>query len=96
MVKPINDVFAVELISKEDKEGLILLSEPSLTYGKVIAVGEGYLGPDGNKVPLTVKVGDIVALDPQYKVSVHAFTTQNLAFLRETQILAIVDEGEML
>ena len=63
-IEPLGPHIILKILPKEDKsEGGIILPEvrqEAYTKGKVMAVGQGYRGPDGKFGPLTVKVGDVV------------------------------------
>lgn len=64
MLQPLGDRVLVEPLEAEDTtEGGIILPETAKERpreGKVIAVGPGKRGDDGEYIPLPVKVGDIV------------------------------------
>ena len=55
--------------------------------GEVIAVGDGHVKNDGNKVPLTVKEGDRVIFSP-YGGEEIEIGDEKLLLLRESDILA--------
>lgn len=63
-LKPLNDRVIVKADLAEEKTagGLILTSESKEKpqTGKVVAVGEGTIDAQGNKVPVPVKAGDKV------------------------------------
>lgn len=63
-LKPLNDRVIVKADEAEEKTagGLILTSDSKEkpVTGKVVAVGEGATTPEGNKLPMPVKVGDKV------------------------------------
>ena len=64
MLQPLGDRVLVKPLEAENTtEGGIILPEAAQERpreGEVIAVGPGKPGPDGEPVPLSVKVGDIV------------------------------------
>jgi len=58
--------------------------------GKIVAVGPGRLDDDGKRVPLDVKVGDVVVYA---KYSGTTFKTEDgdeVLFIRESDILAVL------
>lgn len=57
--------------------------------GKVIAAGSGTLGPDGERIPLTVKAGDSI-LFGKYSGADIKLDGQEYMILREDEILAIL------
>ena len=63
-LQPLNDRVIVKADEAEEKTagGLILTSDSKEkpVTGKVIAVGDGIIDVNGNKVPVPVKVGDKV------------------------------------
>lgn len=63
-LQPLNDRVIVKADEAEEKTagGLILTSDSKEkpVTGKVVAVGEGTIDANGNKVPVPVKVGDKV------------------------------------
>ena len=59
--------------------------------GKVIAVGSGRVLDDGKKIPLEVKVGDRVLLG-RYAGTEVKIDDQKLLILKESDILALIDE----
>lgn len=63
-LQPLNDRVIVKADEAEEKTagGLILTSDSKEkpVTGKVVAVGDGIIDANGNKVPVQVKVGDKV------------------------------------
>jgi chaperonin GroES len=57
--------------------------------GKVIAAGNGTLGPDGKRIPLSVKAGDAI-LFGKYSGADIKLDGQEYMILREDEILAIL------
>ena len=54
--------------SNKTKSGLILEKAPTMSYGKVVAVGDGVF-QNGVKVPMSLRIGQTVML-PEYGGSV--------------------------
>jgi chaperonin GroES len=63
-LKPLHDRVAIEATEQEEKTaGGIIIPETAKekpVQGKIIAVGDGAKNEQGNRVPMDVKVGDIV------------------------------------
>jgi chaperonin GroES len=64
MIKPLHDRLLVRRFEAETvSEGGIIIPDDSQEKpceGEVIAVGKGNTGVDGERIPMDVKVGDIV------------------------------------
>lgn len=62
-LRPIGDKIIIKADETSDKSagGIILGTEEKPHTGTVVAVGEGAWGPDGKRIPISVKVGDRVA-----------------------------------
>lgn len=56
--------------------------------GEVIAVGDGYVGKDGKRHPLTVKAGDRVIFS-SYAGDEFKLDEQDVLLMRESDILAV-------
>lgn len=63
-VKPLFDNVLIEPLEAEEKtaSGILLpdSAKEKPQMGKIVAVGEGKVGPKGDKHPMVVKVGDTV------------------------------------
>jgi chaperonin GroES len=66
--RPMGDGVLVEIIQSNDEKTSsgIILTEQSKTHqtGKVVAIGNGLFTQTGDKIPMTVKVDDIVYVHP--------------------------------
>jgi chaperonin GroES len=61
--KPIGDqvLLKVDKVSEKTKSGIILVDrEMQFTKGEVIATGGGLFTQTGNRIPMTVAIGDFV------------------------------------
>jgi chaperonin GroES len=58
--------------------------------GKVIAVGSGKSGKDGNRVPLDVKAGDRILFSRYAGTEIRISGVEHI-FIKETDILAIFE-----
>ena len=95
-IKPLGDRVVVEPIEKEVQTfagGQLVLPDTAKEKpqeGKVLAVGPGRLDDDGKRVPLDVKVGDVVVYA---KYSGTTFKTEGgdeVLFIKESDILAVL------
>lgn len=90
-LQPLADRVVVRPIEREDvtKGGIVLPDtvKEKPQEGEVVAVGKGRLSEEGKRMPIDVKVGDIVVYAKyggvEYKVE-----DEELVILRETDILA--------
>jgi chaperonin GroES len=90
-LKPLADRVLVKPIAREEvtKGGIVLpdTAKEKPQEGKVLAVGEGRLSEDGKRIPLDVKVGDIVIF-AKYGGTEVKIEDEELIILRESDILA--------
>ncbi|MFC1938823.1 co-chaperone GroES [Chloroflexota bacterium] len=90
-LKPLADRVVVEPIEREmvSRGGIVLpdTAKEKPQEGKVIAVGEGRLSDDGKRLPMDVKVGDIV-IYARYGGTEIKINDKELVILRESDILA--------
>lgn len=90
-LKPLADRVVVKPIEREtvSKGGIVLpdTAKEKPQEGKVIAVGEGKLTDDGKRLPLDVKVGDIV-IYAKYGGTEYKINDEEVIILRESDILA--------
>ena len=83
-----------EIKGKADKRGCVIIPDTAKSERKktirfeVVAVGEGRLTPEGDIVPLRVKVGDIIAIGEYAGVDV-IVDGETLVSTREEEIKAI-------
>jgi chaperonin GroES len=90
-LQPLADRVLVKPIEKEEKtrSGIILpdTAKEKPQEGKVIAVGPGKLSDDGKRVPMDLKVGDMV-IYAKYGGTEIKVDEEGLIILRESDILA--------
>jgi chaperonin GroES len=90
-LQPLADRVVIKPMPREDvtKGGIVLpdTAKEKPMEGKVIAVGPGTLTEDGKRVPLDVKVGDIVVY-AKYAGTEIKEDGEELIILRESDILA--------
>ena len=94
--KPLGDRVVVEIVKRHDEKTKGGLYKPSgsetTMLGKVIAVGGGLFTHSGNKIPMTVSVGDTVLLDGTGFKHKNNGKTYNI--YRESELLSIIEENE--
>jgi len=90
-LKPLADRVLVRPIEREEvtKGGIVLPDtvKEKPQEGEVLAVGDGRLSEDGKRIPLDVKVGDIV-IYAKYGGTEIKIEDEELIILRESDILA--------
>ena len=93
-LKPLNDRVLVKRLEVEEKTaGGIYIPDSAKEKplkGEVVAAGPGKLDDNGERVAMTVKVGDVV-LFAKYAGSEVALDGEETLVMREDDILAIVD-----
>jgi len=93
-LKPLGDKVIIEPLTEETKtKGGILLPDSAKEEsqkGKVVAIGSGkYV--DGKRVPLEVKVGDLVWFKKQYGAEGIKIEDKEYYVLEADDILAIIE-----
>ena len=90
-IEPLADRLVVKPIEREEvtKGGIVLPDtvKEKPQEGKVIAVGPGRLSEDGKRIPVDIKVGDIV-IYAKYGGTEIKIEDEELMILRESDILA--------
>ena len=90
-LQPLADRVVVKPIEREEvtKGGIVLpdTAKEKPQEGEVLAVGPGRLSEDGKRIPLDVKVGDIV-IYAKYGGTEIKIEDEELIILRESDILA--------
>lgn len=95
-IKPLHDYVLVEPIKQEEvtKGGIIIpetAREERAVKGKIIAVGPGKINEKGEKVPMSVKEGQIV-LFKKYAPDEIKIDDKEYYFIREDDIMAIIED----
>jgi chaperonin GroES len=94
-VKPLHDRILVQRIEEEErtKSGIIIpdTAKEKPIMGKVIAVGDGRMLENGQKVPLSVKEGDRV-LFGKYAGTEVKIEGEEYLIMREDDVLAIIED----
>ncbi|MBC7242172.1 MAG: co-chaperone GroES [Anaerolineae bacterium] len=94
-LKPLADRIVVKPLEQEEKTpGGIILPETAKEKpqeGEVLAVGPGRMGEDNKRIPMEVKVGDIV-LFAKYAGTEVKIKDEKYLILKESDVLAIVEK----
>ncbi len=88
LLRPLNP----DEIEKKSNFGIIIpetISKEKPEQGKVVAVGEGKLNEKGEKIPMSVKVGDRV-LFSKYGYDEIKIGEEEYLIVSESQILAVI------
>lgn len=96
--KPIGDqvLLKIEKVAEKTKGGIIIVDrEMQFTQGKVIATGDGLFTQTGNRIPMTVSVGDLVYV---YKSNLGEnkeilLDDENYVLVRESEIAMVSNQG---
>ncbi len=90
-IQPLADRLLVKPIEREEvtKGGIVLPDtvKEKPQEGEVLAVGPGRLSEDGKRIPMDIKVGDIV-IYARYGGTEVKVDNEELMILRESDILA--------
>jgi chaperonin GroES len=96
-IKPLADRVVVEPLEKEEEtfaSGQLVLPDTAKEkpqQGKVLAVGSGRLDEDGERIPMEVKVGNTVVYAKYSGTSFKTEGGKEILFLKESDILAILE-----
>lgn len=94
-LKPLGDRLIVRAIEEEETtaSGLVLpdTAKEKPQKGEVLAVSEGKLDDDGDRIPLDVAAGDVV-LYSKYGGTEIKVDGEDLLVLRESDVLAKVEK----
>jgi len=92
--RPLGDRLLVKPNPSEEKtkSGIVLpdSAQEKPQEGKVIAVGKGAIDEKGNKIPMEVKVGNVV-LYSKYSGTEVKIDGQEHLIIKESDVLAIVE-----
>ncbi len=95
-IQPLDDRVVIEPLSQEEvtKSGIVLPStveQEKPQEGKVVAIGPGKMGEDGKRLPMDVKVGDIV-LYSKYAPTEIEIEGKEILIVGQDSVLAIVNK----
>ena len=93
-VRPLHDRLIIQRLEDgEQKVGGIIIPDSAKEkpqQGKVIAVGNGKVADDGQRVPLDVKAGDTI-LFGKYSGQEIKLEGVDYIIMREDEVLAVID-----
>ena len=93
-LKPLGDRLIVKAVEEDEvtASGIVLpdTAKEKPQKGKVLAVGDGKLDDNGNRIPLDVAEGDTV-LYSKYGGTEIKIEGEDLLVLRESDVLAKID-----
>ena len=94
MLKPLGDRVVLKVQKEEEQSigGIVIASnaKEKPTTGEVIAVGNGRILDNGQRVEPEVKVGQSVVFD-KYAGSVVKYEGEEYLVIRENDIIAVID-----
>lgn len=93
-IKPLGKRIVVKRMTAQKTKGGILLPEAAQEKpkeGEVIAVGPGEIDSKGNKIPVSLKVGDKVLFSSYSGVEFKPDDENDYLILSEDDVLAIVN-----
>jgi chaperonin GroES len=92
-IKPLNDRILVKpLEAQEEKIGGIIIPDTAKekpSEGEIVAVGPGKVGENGERLSMTVKIGDKV-LYGKYSGTEVKYDGVDYLIMREDDVLAII------
>lgn len=93
-LRPLQDRILVERVEEQEKtKGGIIIPDTAKekpAEGKVVAVGQGKVADDGNRVALEVKVGDRI-LFGKYSGSEVKIDGEEYLIMREDDVLGVIE-----
>ena len=93
-IKPLSDYVLIEPLQKETTlpSGIVIpdTAKEKPQEGKVLAAGPGKIHPDGKKVDMSVKIGDIVMYKKWGGTEIKV-NGKELLLVKEEDILAVVE-----
>lgn len=94
-LKPLGDRVVIEPVEQDEKtaSGIILpeTAKEKPQQGKILAVGPGRLDDEGKRVPMDVKVGDMVLFPKYGGTEVKLSSDHKVIVMKESEILAIIE-----
>ena len=95
-IRPLHDRIIVQRLEEgEQKVGGIIIPDSAKEkpqQGKVIAVGNGKMNDEGERVPLDVEAGDLI-LFGKYTSQEVKVDGEEYLIMREDEVLAVIEGG---
>jgi chaperonin GroES len=94
-LRPLNDRILVKRVEEEEKtKGGIIIPDTAKekpAEGKVIAVGKGQIGPDGERIPIDMKKDDRI-LFGKYGGQEIKVEGEEFLIMREDDVLCVIEK----
>jgi chaperonin GroES len=95
-LQPLHDGVLIkpEVAETTTPSGIIIpdtAKQEKATFGRVIAVGDGRFGEEGDLIPMRVKVGDKVYFSPGWENEVE-YAGEKYFLVRDTDVKAVLSE----
>lgn len=95
-IQPMHDFVLVKPEAAETKtpSGIIIpdtAKQEKATFGRVVAVGEGRYGEEGDLIPMRAKVGDKVFFSPGWENEVE-FAGEKYFLVRDLDVKAVIND----
>ena len=97
--KPLGDRVLIKPIKQEEtktKSGIIIsesMTQSQKVNGEVVEIGTGIFSQSGEKIPMTVKVGDIVLYEKGQGTNEIKIDDEKYLLFNEHQLIGIVSEA---
>ena len=94
--KPLGDRVLVRPHEKQESKtasGIILTessSQSQKVYGEVVSIGTGIFSQNGERIPMTVQVGDVVMYEKSYGTNEIEIGNEKFILFNEHQLIGIV------
>jgi chaperonin GroES len=90
-LKPLGDRVVVEPLEQEEKTASGIILPETAKEGTIVAVGPGKVDESGKRIPMDVKVGDVV-LFAKYAGTEIKLDGKKILIFRESDVMAIVEK----
>jgi chaperonin GroES len=96
--RPLGDRVLVKPTKKEEtktKSGIIIaesMTRSQKVYGKVVSIGTGIFSQSGDRIPMTVQVGDIVMYEKGQGTNEIEIGEEKYLLFNEHQLIGIVSK----
>ena len=96
--RPLGDRILVKAHKNEEaktKSGIIIaesMTQSQKVYGDVVSIGTGIFSQSGDRIPMTVKVGDVVMYEKSHGTNEIEIGDEKYLLFNEHQLIGIVSE----
>lgn len=95
-IRPLGDRILVKPLAEEvaTKSGILLpdTAKEKPEKGEIVAIGTGRTLENGNKLPMSVKIGDIVMFKKYSPDEIKTDSDEKLLLISESDVLAIIEK----